>query len=257
MEPEQSIEFSSSGFAEKTAEVDRPKALYRGYIPRNDTSINKPTSEGLLEEIMSKGLNPHSIDYANNFTWTTPDKEYAKGVVTMRCLVRMATDEEYNSDIRSGDRAFVPVLAAYDIKPETKLYNAEGKTLTPLTEKPTKQIIIDNVQDKDCTQGAINEAGITTLIETLDLPFEGEHLDTIWKATMTLDKVSGGHFLDDHNNQFENKTMGEVLREASSYYQEKGLSKPQTEEFLAKGMFAGALEFKDIAQQSNFDQRIE
>jgi hypothetical protein len=254
MGPEGGSEQVQSIKVEDGAEINRPKTLYRGFIPQ-PTETNQTTNSEVLKEVIDKGLNPHELEYANKFTWATPNKEYAKGVVTMRFLVRMSTDDEFNSEVRSGNDDLLPSLTSYTIKPETKLYDAQGSKIVPLSDQPTRQLIIDNIQPEDSVSERIDEQGKSQLLEILDSPVTNATIDTVDRFTMRINTMTNSNFLKDNRENIVNTQMRDVIRLASDYYVSKGLTKEATEELLAKEMFGGAMDLRQVAKTVNFSNQ--
>ncbi len=206
----------------------------------------------MLNEILREGRNPHEQQYANALVWATPDEDYAKGVTTMRFMVRLANDENYQKDVRNGT-APLPSLAKYSIKPETRIYNAEGNKLEETDFKNSNQFVIEAVETGDVKNKTIDSRSTNNLLTILDSDTGDGLVDTVARATIFLDKITESNFCREHDYNFDGKTFGRALSDASRYYLDKGLDKMQVEEMLAKGLFSGSFYMGRIASKSRYE----
>lgn len=229
----------------------KPTTLYRGYIPKAEGPASPTKSDPVLEKILSENLNPHRPEFADKLIWATPSEGYAKKVTTMRFMIGLATNPQYEAQVRSG-KGSLPTLAEYAIQPTTTIYNAQGTHLTNEGFDKSKQFVIESVDPQDVKKRALTPEGLKEVMEVFDEKVEPAHIDTIGKATLLMDQLTGHDFLKEHHYKFGDQSIGEVLGEASKWYQELGRNKMEVEEMLAKGFFAGSLEMGELAEKLDF-----
>lgn len=234
----------------KTELLARPTELYRGFIPQKEGDFAQSSSTDILERVITEGLNPHDMSFANNFIWASPDRIVAQKVVASRFLAKMVTDGSYAEAVHSERKGFLPAIATIKVKPETKLYDGEGKIVMPVGQSKSRQIIVDNIGEQDYTVEVLNAGGVK---ELLDLLNKTDNIDDIVsRATVMLDQATDCDFLKDAGN-IDNKSIKEIFRMALEYYQSKGLNREQIEDLLAQSMNGYSHVVGDLARGLKFD----
>ncbi len=234
----------------KTELLTRPTKLYRGFIPRAEGDYAQLSSTDVLERVITEGLNPHDLSFANNFIWASPDRVVAQKVVASRFLAKMAMDSSYAEAVHSERKGFLPAVAAFDVKPETKLYDGEGKIVLPIGQSKSRQIIVDNIGEQDYTVAVLNAVGVKELLDLLNKTDNIE--DIVSRATVMLDHATDSDFLKDAGNT-DNKSLIEIFGTALEYYRNKGLNREQIEDLLAQSMNGYSHVVGDLARGLKFD----
>jgi len=245
----------ATGISSSEQELEpRPKTLYRGYISNErDEAVPTRSNKEILQKTFESGKNPHDEGLANMFIWSTPNENYAKKVVAMRFLVKMAIDSEYEGKVRDGT-AGLPTLAEYKVDSETKLYDAAGKVLVPLNEGTSEQIIIEEVPDRNLVKKPITPDSLNSLIERFYKKVGEGGVDTLGRATIMLDHLAHTDFIRKKNYDFGEATYGEAIKQAYDYYVGMGVGRMQAEELLAKGLFAGSTVMGELASSTQFTE---
>lgn len=216
------------------------KELYCGFIPKPG-EIRTGSDAIVVKDILDNSLDPHDLKHSNNLLWTTPDSHYAKGIAVTKFKIKMSLNSELAEAVRNGAQDILPRFAVYKIKPDTKLFDAENKTMVPIEDNPkTQQIIIDSVDPQDIEVKTLHESSVKRILAEID---EKVNLNTeiIGRICRKIDRTMQTNFLGD-NNTDEEMTLGEAIAKMANYYIGKGMTKEHVEDVFAGEMFANSLE---------------
>jgi hypothetical protein len=225
--------------------------LYRGYIPLNDDDVPRVQSTIDVDALRQQGVNPHIPEYADKLLWTTPNKEFAQGVVVMRFVVKMAIDQEYKRAVIDG-QSRLPSLVTYRVKDNEKMWDATGDALELLTnEQLPAEVVLEAADSKALTVSIMEPE---SLQELLDLLEKRKMSDTMGRATMFADMKAKRKLLPNHiSYQTMNEmTFAEAIKTAYDFYVARGLDPQVTEDLLANGLFSATSYLNTIADTRKF-----
>lgn len=231
--------------------------LFRGYLPDNNNSGPRLQSSVDLEQLASQKADPHASEYAEKLIWATPEKDFARGVVIMRFLIKLAISPEYRQAISKGERR-LPTIVSYQVGDDTQMFDATGRTLEPIAGQPATEVVLDRVDPQSLKLQVLNRTHLGQLEKLLT----SRGSDTLSRAVLVLERRTGKPLRGSEEAsifwpKMDKLTFSEQVKYIFDFYQQQGLSAQEIEDALAQGLFSSSISMRKMVDTLAFsDQAV-